>query len=274
MLLVLLSTAALAQFYMYTPGESIEPYVNKPDDVYGTGYSCSTVGYDPSYMCGTWPNIDTTQCRSIPSNVSPTPYIDPTNLYSTNKASGITVSCGYLDYNMTNKWRIFVSANGTLPNIFAPDPNPNQRGQIVSSVRYDDASGIYPVVVVRCILNDLLPSRIAYARRLGPTYPATGSGCISSMSTPRYRELSLPRCDPVKFGARCDGQTIVDQGASTSTSSASSATPIVTLPPTFVGSSLNMGRSPTPSEAPQRLMISNIALILVYYCLMFMPTLL
>ena len=57
-----------------------------------------------------------------------------------------------------------------------------------------------------------MPSRIAYGRRLGSAYSSyaqNSSGCISSMSTPHYRELSLPRCDPSIGGALCDGQSIV-----------------------------------------------------------------
>lgn len=222
LLLILLASVCQGQFYMYTPGTPIDAYINNPYDIYGSGTICAGVPLDTSYMCAEEPNIDTTMCHSVPSNVSPTASIDSTNLYSSNTRSSIFVACGAADFNSTNKWKLFFTTNGTLPDIFGPCYN--KAGPTVcldaEYVDYDDATGVFPNIVARCILNDLLPGRIAYARRI-PNFQAT---CVRSMATPHYHELTLPRCDPALKGALCDGQTIVS--GSTPPRPTSAATPL------------------------------------------------
>lgn len=202
-----LATFGRAQFYMYTPGTSIEPYVKTIFDAFGGGYRCTPaqVG-EPCYLS---PYFDSTLCKNEPANVSMTPWIEPRYLYGSAAETGvIRIRCGTgTQPNVYNAELVF-TANGTLPDIYS-EP---LLGPASSKAAYDvpfSPANPFPVVVARCIEPGKLPSRIAYARRINWVNTINGSYCPSHDVRLTYRELDLPRCDPALVGSACDGQTIV-----------------------------------------------------------------
>lgn len=204
-------TVVHGQFYMFTPGTSIEPYVNSPLDTFGAGSYC---GFSQNVPCGrTSPYVDPSMCQHLPSNVTPTPYIEETHLRgSASEAGSIFISCIQWTYDATIRVKMFFTTNGTLPDVNGPCYPAGDANCIGNAyVPFDAVTK--PVIVVRCVEPGKLPSRIAYARRL--TWESSnGTWCekpqaIYSVTNPYYRELSLPRCDPKTAGTLCDGQSIV-----------------------------------------------------------------
>jgi hypothetical protein len=205
--IVLFSITVSAQFYMYTPGDSIEPYVNTVFDAYGGGYRCTPAqAGEPCYLS---PYFDSTLCKNEPANVSMTPWIESKYLYGSAADTGvIRIRCGTgTQPNVYNDVLVF-TANGTLPDIHS-EP---LLGPASSTAAYDvpfSPANPFPVVVARCIEPGKLPSRIAYARRINWVTTVNGSYCPGHDVRITYHELGLPRCDPTLMGDACDGQTIV-----------------------------------------------------------------
>jgi hypothetical protein len=210
-----------AQYYMYTPGSSILPYMNSQFDTYGCGLQCFPY---TNTICGaTQPFFDATMCQNIPSTVSMTPWIQANSghIYSPPGTAGtIYIDCGFADYSYTKNYTLFLTTNGTLPNIFGKPwrgPLPGGWGIGVNFLASDPPL----LIVARCVEDNKTASRIAYAWRIPWDPAANGSWCptngVSSMGNPRYHELNLPRCNPAIYGALCDGQTIISTAASLST---------------------------------------------------------
>lgn len=197
---------ASAQFYMYTPGASIEPFVSTLFDSFGGGYRCEPAHQGDS--CYLSPYFDSTLCFNDPDNVSMTPWIDSQNIYGDPNASGtIMVQCGIGSIpNIVND-RIVFTTNGTLPDVLKPF-NASEGDAMASISVPFSPSNPFPVIVARCIEPGKLPSRIAYARRIH-WGSANGSYCPSHEALAAYRELPLPRCLTRLVGSLCDGQSIV-----------------------------------------------------------------
>jgi hypothetical protein len=216
-IVVVLLVSANAQYYMYTPGTSILPYISSPFDTYGAGINCNV---PPNGLCAEDPLLDLNMCQYNPASVSTTPYINvgtPTSYSQTSSyysapgaSGGITVWCGDWDFGYTVYRKLFVTLNGTLPDIFGT-PTRQGYGSIGVAVPY--SPGVVQFIVARCIEGNRTASRIAYAQRIPWDLTINGSWCaahgIYSLPTPQYHDLALPMCNPAIMGAACDGQTIV-----------------------------------------------------------------
>jgi hypothetical protein len=196
-----------AQFYMYTPGESIESLVKTQFDSFGGGKRCTPP--KSNEPCFQSPYFDSTLCHNDPDNVSMTPWIDPANIIGAPTDSGtIRILCGRgVVPNVVNDILVFTS-NGTLPDIFSTPLIGAGGSKALFDVPFSP-SNPFPVIVARCIEPGKLPSRIAYARRINWVSAVNGSYCPQHDTALTYRELDLPRCLPSLVGSQCDGQTIV-----------------------------------------------------------------
>lgn len=205
LLLLQLGIAVEAQFYMYTPGESIEPYVTSPFDSFGGGFRCTPPKQgEPCFLS---PYFDRTLCFHEPANVSMTPWIEPINMYGDPSASGtILVRCGSGSLPSPVWVKLTLTINGTLPDV-SVEYKRGDPGYSGFSVPFSP-SNPFPIIVARCQEPGLLPSRIAYARRIH-WVAANGSYCPTHDVAITYHELTLPRCLPSLVGDRCDGQSIV-----------------------------------------------------------------
>jgi hypothetical protein len=214
---VVLIARGRTQYYMYTPGTSILPYISSPFDTYGAGINCNI---PPTGTCAEDPSLDPTMCQYIPASVSTTPYINvgtPTSFSQTSSyysapgaSGGISVMCGDWDFGYTVYRKLFVTFNGTLPDIFG---TPTRQGYGTIGVPVTYSPGVVQFIVARCIEGNRTASRIAYAKRIPWDLTINGSWCanhgIYSLPTPQYHDLALPMCNPAIMGAACDGQTIV-----------------------------------------------------------------
>lgn len=199
------------QYYMYTPGESIVPYMKSTYDTYGAGLYCGSIW---GANCSTSPYFDPTMCQYSPTNVSVTPYISYENLYRPpGTSASILVSCDAWTDDASLNISLYFTTNGTLPDITGPCHSNGVRclrGALVAYGPNDPP----PLIVARCVQQGMLPSRIAYAKRIPWDDEVNGLWCdaphaIKALPSATYRELSLPRCNHISFGALCDGQTIV-----------------------------------------------------------------
>lgn len=210
---------------MYTPGESVVPYMNSFYDTYGSGWYCGSIW---GANCSESPFFDPTMCQHIPSNVSVTPFIDSAYLYaSPNATSSILVSCNHWSNDPSLNVSLFFTTNGTLPDIRGRCHSNGLRclGSALVSFGPNDTPAF---IVARCVQQGMVPSRIAYARRIPWDDVTNGSWCntpqaIKALPSPTYRELSLPLCNHIVFGSQCDGQTVV-QGAQVPTTKTASST--------------------------------------------------
>ena len=208
---------------MYTPGESIEPYVTSPFAGFGGGKTCRIAQQgDPCYVS---PYTDPTMCQHLPENVSMTPWIDPANIVGLASASGtIGIRCGTATVPSIYNDVLVFTANGSLPDIHAEPLLGPSSSKAAYNVPFSPANPT-PVIVARCLEPGKLPSRIAYARRLIWDPAVNGSFCPAHDVLGTYRELSLPRCLPNLVGALCDGQSIVAMPGPPPATSAAGAPP-------------------------------------------------
>lgn len=219
LLMVLIVSMTTAQFYMYQPGTqaTFEPW-----DQFGRMIACRFE--IPSGQCQLYPYTDESLCRYIPDNVSVTPSISQTYRYgSATQSGGILVDCNV--GNRGTNVSIAYTEDGTLPDI-----RKAVRSDTVV-VRFN-ATRPTPIIIARCIDQGKLPSRIAYMQRMIWDDAVNGSYATTVCSLSHYKELNLPRCDPVIYGPLCDGQTIVnDSNPSTPTRTPSQRSPITTTTP-------------------------------------------
>jgi hypothetical protein len=260
-LAALLFAPARGQYYMYQPGTSILPYLSSRFDTYGAGVQCNV---PPSGVCTESPNLDPNMCQYSPTTVSTTPYIkvneplsttQSSSFYAAPGASGsIYVYCGDWDFTYTVYRKLFVTLDGTLPDIFG---TPVSKGYGTRGTTVNYSPGVVPFVVARCIEDNRTASRIAYAQRIAWDLTANGSWCpsnaINSLPTPRYHDLALPMCNPTIMGAACDGQSIVNMPTlipSSSMVNPTSAMPTGSAATTTSPSSLKPSATPSAAVVP------------------------